>query len=417
MIHGKIVACLLAVAGVAGAAKMDYSGYKVVKTLVSDEQFHQLRDTDADIWYSVPSVASPGSAEIVLLVPPGAPMVGSNPDVVISDVEEYINTMNSNTTLPASASAYDPFYSAFQPLAETEAYIAELASRYPNLVTSFFVGKTVEGRDIEGLRINTGGSGKPVFYSLGTVHAREWLTAPTALFVMEELLKGYTAGDARMTKIVESFEFVLVPVVNKDGYAYTWSNDRFWRKNRRVNAGTSARGVDLNRNWGPASTWCTAGSSTNPSSDTYCGTSAFSEPETQAVSALMDSIDNLAMMVDYHTYGALILSPYQYSYNEPPAAYSQAVLSIGSASATAINSVHGQRFRSIQGVDLYPHSGGSIDYTYLVSSADQEKDALAYCYELRGNSFVVPVGDIIQSGEETLAGIMVGLEGALDYLN
>ena len=35
-----------------------------------------------------------------------------------------------------------------------------------------------------------------------------------------------------------------------DGYLYTWSTDRLWRKNRRRNVGSTCRGVDSNRNWG-----------------------------------------------------------------------------------------------------------------------------------------------------------------------
>ena len=30
---------------------------------------------------------------------------------------------------------------------------------------------------------------------------------------------------------------------------YTWTDDRLWRKNRRVNSGSGCVGVDLNRNF------------------------------------------------------------------------------------------------------------------------------------------------------------------------
>ena len=75
---------------------------------------------------------------------------------------------------------------------------------------------------------------------------------------------------------------------------YTWNGDRLWRKNRRP--GSPCDGVDLNRNyndhWGGVSGHMTAiplgilftlqdGSSSNPCSETYHGSSAASEPETQ----------------------------------------------------------------------------------------------------------------------------------------
>ncbi|CAH2043874.1 unnamed protein product, partial [Iphiclides podalirius] len=52
-------------------------------------------------------------------------------------------------------------------------------------------------------------------------------------------------------------DWYLVPVVNPDGYAYTHTNDRLWRKNR-ARIGNSPVGVDLNRNFGETITfpWC-----------------------------------------------------------------------------------------------------------------------------------------------------------------
>jgi hypothetical protein len=54
------------------------------------------------------------------------------------------------------------------------------------------------------------------------------------------------------------------------------------------------------------------------------------------------------------------------------------------------------------GVDLYPHSGGMVDYCYLGSGVGQAKEPLAHTFELRGNSFIVPAGDIILSGVTSL---------------
>lgn len=53
-----------------------------------------------------------------------------------------------------------------------------------------------------------------------------------------------------------------------------------WRKNRGKSSGCT--GTDLNRNWGYR--WGGAGSSRYPCKEIYAGASAFSEPETAAVS-------------------------------------------------------------------------------------------------------------------------------------
>ena len=70
---------------------------------------------------------------------------------------------------------------------------------------------------------------------------------------------------------------------------------------------------------------------------------------------ITNGIGNLAMAIDWHIYSDLLLSPFQCSYTAPPATYQQPVMSAGEEMCLAINAVRGSRFRSIQGVDLYPH--------------------------------------------------------------
>ena len=92
----------------------------------------------------------------------------------------------------------------------------------------------------------------------------------------------------------------LVPVLNPDGYEYSRTKDRYWRKNRRKNSGSKcdegilhhgfedaangvmvdSYGVDLNRNFGKEFGTASSG---NPCDDTYRGTEAFSEPESAAL--------------------------------------------------------------------------------------------------------------------------------------
>ncbi len=67
----------------------------------------------------------------------------------------------------------------------------------------------------------------------------------------------------------------------------------------------------------------------------------------------------------------------------------------------AVNAVNRASFESIRGVELYPHSGGCIDYSYMTYNVP------AFTYELRGNNFIVPDSDIPLSGTETFAGLLV----------
>ncbi len=100
------------------------------------------------------------------------------------------------------------------------------------------------------------------------------------------------------------------PCRHPDGYSYTWTNNRLWRKNRRPNPNGST-GVDLNRNWGYQ--WGGEGASTSQGSDTYRGASGFSEPETQAIRDFITNRPYIRAHVDVHSYSQLILSPWGYT--------------------------------------------------------------------------------------------------------
>jgi hypothetical protein len=88
-----------------------------------------------------------------------------------------------------------------------------------------------------------------------------------------------------------------------------------WRKNRRNNGGSY--GVDLNRNFGYMWGYDDLGSSPVPSSETYRGPSAFSEPECQAIRDLAN-LKNYKTHFNMHTYGGYILYPWGYIDSETP---------------------------------------------------------------------------------------------------
>src|SRR5205085_9403103 len=135
-----------------------------------------------------------------------------------------------------------------------------------------------------GLRITGPGSttNRPAGLWWGGQHAREWATVPLPEYCAEQLLTKY-ATDPHIQGLVNSVEFIFVPIMNPDGYDYTWTTTRLWRKNRHsgiAGCGTTV-GVDLNRNWGYQ--WGGEGASTACNNETYRGPSAFSEPETQVM--------------------------------------------------------------------------------------------------------------------------------------
>ena len=55
--------------------------------------------------------------------------------------------------------------------------------------------------------------------------------------------------DADVTYLLDNYNFYFIPVMNPDGYTYSWEEDRFWRKSRNVNEDSACMGTDLNRNY------------------------------------------------------------------------------------------------------------------------------------------------------------------------
>src|SRR5262249_42501197 len=93
------------------------------------------------------------------------------------------------------------------------------------------------------------------------------------------------------------------------------------RKNLRDNdnSGTvnSVDGVDLNRNYGYKWGIDDQGSSGLPSSGTYRGTSAFSEPETRAQRDIVVALGPKTGL-SFHTYSDLLLNPWGYTIGASP---------------------------------------------------------------------------------------------------
>jgi len=258
------------------------------------------------------------------------------------------------------------------------------------------IGKSIQGRDLPGLVISIGdpSTKKKIFFN-GGQHAREWVSPATVLYIADQLA---SSQDDDVKKILASVAFVIVPIVNPDGYSYTWTNNRLWRKNRRANAGGSF-GVDLNRNWDDH--WGGDGSSSNPNSDIYHGASPFSEPETTATSNFINKNGPFQGSIDFHSYSQLILRPYGWSRQQPPND-AQSKL-VGDTMRQRILAVHNTPYTSQPSWALYPTTGSAQDWYY-----GKAKIPLSYTIELRDTGrygFQLPPGQIIPTAEENWAAV------------
>ncbi len=273
---------------------------------------------------------------------------------------------------------------------------------YPQLVSLIDIGDSIEGRDIWALRISGSPDPKPGVLYNGTQHAREWISPMMNMFLAEHLIERYET-DPQIRHLVDHLEIYIVPVVNPDGYVYSWTHNRLWRKNRRDNPGTSCDGVDPNRNWGVA--WGEIGSSGSPCSQVYHGTAPFSEPETQAMRDFYFAHPLIISNIDFHSYSQLILWPYGHTTDLAPDHPLFNLL--GVQMHEAIELVHGEAYDYGPAyTTIYPVGGASIDWCY------DDQGIISYTFELRpesssGGGFILPPEEIIPACEEVLPAALI----------
>jgi len=293
------------------------------------------------------------------------------------------------------------FFDNYRRYAEIVAELKRLAAAHPNL-SKFIpsIGKSIEGRDIPAIYLGASGfnnaSAQRIFFQ-GEQHAREWIGPATVMYLTAKFLEQY-GKDAAITTLLNNLEFVIVPLSNPDFYEDAHTNERLWRKNRRKNTGGSF-GVDLNRNWNDH--WGGSGSSGIPTSDTYRGTAAFSEPESLVISDFITKHNqkgNILAGIDFHSYSQLVLRPYGWTSAKCPD--ETALKIIGDGISYEIARKSGYKYTSQRSIDLYITTGTASDWYY------QEGIWGAYTIELRDTGtygFVLPPAQIIPTGEEILA--------------
>ena len=194
-----------------------------------------------------------------------------------------------------------------------------LSILYPNFVSEKdSIGTSFEGRTIWAFKLSDNPAideNEPEVLYTGLTHAREPLSMMNLFYFANWLCENYN-NDLIANYLLDNREMWFIPIVNPDGYFYNETiapdGGGMHRKNRRSNPQNSncntgtQQGVDLNRNYGYNWGANNSGSSGNPCSAVYRGTSAFSEPETEAVSNFILSREfNNAL--HYHSYSNLLI--------------------------------------------------------------------------------------------------------------
>ena len=211
--------------------------------------------------------------------------------------------------------------------------LAVLKSRYPTLMDYYSIGKSVVGRELYVARVGNPNAKQQILVSAG-IHGREYLTPLLAMKQIEFLLAYHESGvcgTVTYATLLEAFCFYVVPMSNPDGimlaqegirsvsdrslydklYAvyhkdyegkYTQQTDineyfKIWKSN--------ANAVDLNRNFDAGWDDVDTGMQ-RPSHKNYKGSSAASEPETQALATLVNSLPNIRAVLCIHSQGEVL---------------------------------------------------------------------------------------------------------------
>lgn len=83
----------------------------------------------------------------------------------------------------------------------------------------------------------------PVIVITAGEYGKDWTAISTALYLIKFLL------NKRRRKLVVKYRWLIVPLLNPDGYHWSRTYCRQWQKNAGYNWRTGAFGVNLGRNW------------------------------------------------------------------------------------------------------------------------------------------------------------------------
>ncbi|XP_051546274.1 carboxypeptidase A1-like [Myxocyprinus asiaticus] len=324
--------------------------------------------------------------------------------VMIEDVQDLLDEEERQMlkSHPTPRTTDDFVYTRYHDLNTIYSFMDILVAENSDLVSKIVIGQSYEGRPLNVLRFSTGANHPGMWIDTG-IHSREWVTQASGIWFAKKIVKDYGRNPA-LTSILNNYDIYLEIVTNPDGYQYTQTNNRMWRKTRKPNPGSSCVGVDPNRNWDAG--FGGAGSSNNPCSETYCGPSAHSESEVKAIVDFVKSHGNLKAFVSIHSYSQMLLYPYGYTHT--PAKDQAELHELARKATTKLQSLYNTRYKYGSIITtIYQASGGTIDWTY------DQGIKYSYTFELRDTGrygFILPANQIVPTAKETWLALMAIME-------
>lgn len=315
--------------------------------------------------------------------------------VFIEDLGQLMaNEKRQSSIVSSKSDFYFTKYHTYEEVMEYTQYLAE--QLFPHLATFVpSIGTTLQNRSIFAIEFGANRTEAPTIIMNSGIHAREWITITSTQWFITQLLTRY-GSDPIATELLNTYTWKIVPILNPDGYDYTWKTDRMWRKNLRK-VSFLCTGVDCNRNYPYG--W----KSSSECEETYPGAKGFSEAESSALGAYVKASHNPIGYVDVHSYSQLWMYPW--GDKSTPVPDVKVLDQVSMAAVTAIASVNDLKFKfgSVYST-IYAVTGGSIDYTY--GEAKVKYSFGIECRDTGQYGFVQPPEAIIPAGKEMTAGFI-----------
>ncbi|KXN71813.1 ascaris suum carboxypeptidase [Conidiobolus coronatus NRRL 28638] len=292
----------------------------------------------------------------------------------------------------------ESFHSNYHTSKEVFSYLQGIITSNPSMTKPVTIGSTHLGQEIKGIIVTNNIESKlteqkPKLLIHGGQHAREWITVATTMFLIEEFINSKSA-------LLDVFQIILVPILNVDGYDYTWDQDRLWRKNRQKDPKSNCMGIDLNRNWGDH--W--APSTKNRCDETYPGSEPFLAPEIKALSQFILSQKNLLGYLDIHAYSQLWMYPFGYTC-DPNLDVQNKYYELSYQVTQALAELYGTKYEFGPICNtIYAAYGSSVDWAYGKGNVKYP-----FTIELRDKGqygFFLPKEQIIPTGKELMQGLL-----------
>ncbi|XP_070566696.1 carboxypeptidase B-like [Ptychodera flava] len=327
--------------------------------------------------------------------------------VLIDDVQGSIETQFSSRR-SRDVDRFD--YSVYHNYDEIHQWVLNTARQFPHLASSIVLTESYQGRPLDTLLVGKPSkTPKEAIWIQGGANPAEWMSPSVVMWMANQLLEDYST-DSVVKAMLDRFDIYVLPLLNADGYVYTWTNTRFWMKTRSLNKGSRCVGTDVTRNWDIR--WADATQAEkHPCSNFYHGSSPNSEPEVKGIVNFIEETSitkTFRMFLDVRHYYRYWLFPYGYDADTYSADYTEQYIMARSA-IEGILSVHGNRYLTAPYRNFNPTCGLSQDWAYDVAN-------ITYSYTVylgnRYGDYLIPEDKIIPTSEDTYG----GLKGALRYL-